>query len=297
MIVQKHGDVNAVSVEAQGTLFAIAKRSNASSPVGGGRRGNVTGFSYASRRRMLRKLARLNPRRITFITLTYADNMTDDTQAYAHLRALFERWRRRWPQMSALWRKEYQRRGAVHFHILAFNMPFYYWKSLRAEWAAVTGHHFPAPLFVRIEKVKSKRGAMHYVSKYMAKPSQPPEADLLDLHAYPHAPGPTDPYAAWRPPLDASENQSTGRFWGIFNKSMLPYAPLSELTIRIAAARSFHDVKKMLRREWDGFNRSRQNGGVIFSDRAYGLWADAVRLLVHDIHDEWYAPDLIRIGV
>lgn len=294
--VHKRRDTNAVALEVQGTLLAVAARSNAEDRPGGGRRGVVTGFSDASRNRMLRKLARLDPRRITFITLTYPDAMTDDSQAYAHLRALFERFRRRWPQASGIWRKEYQDRGAIHFHLLMFGMPWYPFKELREEWAGIIGHHFPAPIFVRIEKVRSKKGAMWYVSKYMAKPQSAVDLTLLDFVAYPHAVGPTDPWAAFRPPLADGENSSPGRFWGVFNRGFLPYAARQMLIIRVATWRSFHDVKKMLRREWAGLNRARNKGGVVLSEQAYALWAAALRVLLNDIHDEWFAADIVTIG-
>lgn len=294
--VQKRLDGNAVSIEAQGTLLAVAHHTNSTTP-GGGARGVVTGFSEGSRRRMLRKIARLEPRKITFITLTYPDNFTDDAAAYAHLRALFERFRRRWPTVSAMWRKEYQERGAIHFHLLVFNMPFYHWRKLRSEWAAVVGHHYPATApYVWIVKVRSKSGAMHYVSKYMSKPQGAVDLPLLDIVTYPHALGPSDPWAAWRPPLSDTENVSRGRFWGLFNAPYLPYAARSCLTIRVNSWRTLHDIKKLMRRQWSGINRARYSGGCLFSKRASALWAACVRLALSGIHDEWFANDLIVIG-
>jgi hypothetical protein len=86
------------------------------------------------------------------VTLTYPGEWLsvapNGRAAKAHLRALQLRWRRRWgAPLVGIWKLEFQRRGAPHFHILA-RLPvaagtsgvgeFLSWLSI--TWASVVGH-------------------------------------------------------------------------------------------------------------------------------------------------------------
>lgn len=255
----------AIAVEAQGMLLAIARLSDATTTLSGGVRGLVTGFSAGSRQRLIRKMARLRPDSVKFITLTYPARFPTPEIAKNHLRALMERFRRACPGMSAIWRMEFQERGAPHFHILAFNMPFLPFQELRRVWREIIKKYFDGKgPFVRIEKIKSQRGAMYYAAKYCAKISRE-EADggggttLFNNVTYLHA----------------------GRVWGVHNASKLPFAPKIYITILDADRRSLPECKKLMRRFWERMNKSRDKGGVIFTDHAYSLHSALIRLLIH----------------
>lgn len=56
-------------------------------------------------------------KRRVFVTLTFLED--DKHDGRRELLRFKERWRKRWGAPHAIWWKEYQRRGAVHYHILA----------------------------------------------------------------------------------------------------------------------------------------------------------------------------------
>lgn len=191
-------------IEAQGNLLAIKGSFSALGRFGGGHRGIVTQFTPQSRLRMLRKIARLSPHRVVFVTLTYPERYPGPHTAKQHLRAFLERIRRRYPMSSAIWRLELQERGAPHFHLMFFELGWLPFVELRRWWSEITVDYIDAFLpRVRIELIHSRRGVMFYVAKYCAKvePSGSVSAFFIN-DAYLHA----------------------GRFWGVFNKFMLPYA-------------------------------------------------------------------------
>jgi hypothetical protein len=90
----------------------------------GGRRGCVSEFSWASRRRLLKRIAAINWQVLGdrwFVTLTYqgAGFPTDMRDAKAHLKAWRKRYEARYGKIDvAVWKMEFQARGAVHFHLM-----------------------------------------------------------------------------------------------------------------------------------------------------------------------------------
>lgn len=270
-----------VHLEAQGSLVAVAVKHNASSRSGGGRRGLVEIFSQASRRRLLRTIARLDDTRPVFLTLTYPADYPDPRTAKSHLRAFLERFRRRMPQSSAIWRLEFQERGAPHFHLLFYNLPFISFETIRAWWREVIGVIDAVVVFVRIEMVKSRKGAMYYASKYLAKPAGEKRAAgrLFNHDAYLHAKG--ELFPGGYGPLP-----SVGRFWGVFNRAMLPMAAQMFYILQDTNWRDFHDAKRAMRRHYARITKQRAKGGVIFYDKAYDLAWSLLRLLTNDLIDE-----------
>jgi hypothetical protein len=54
-----------------------------------------------------------------FVTLTYPDEFpTDGRVVKRHLKAFRKRFERRWGKQAAVWKLEFQHRGAAHFHLL-----------------------------------------------------------------------------------------------------------------------------------------------------------------------------------
>lgn len=290
--VPAYSGKRAVAVEAQGSLLALAVRSDAITRPGGGRRGAVLTFSKASRRRMLRKLARLDARRPVFVTLTYPAEYPHPMIAKQHLRTFLKRIKRRVPDASAVWRMELQKRGAPHFHLIFFGLPYISHATLRDWWGEVIGVIDSVTLFVRIEVIRSKRGVMHYASKYMAKPA--PQAQQRAAGRFFNS----DAYLTGEPQCGGPEGQpswSAGRWWGVFNGAGLPYAARYAVAVRVEGFRMFHDAKRLLRRHYAKLSKARAKGGAVFSDDCYSLAAAVVRLLLQDVSDEWYAGDLIAI--
>lgn len=224
-VLQRHYEAYA-HVEAQGNLIAIKGSYSALAKSGGGKRGIVTEFSAQSRLRMLRKLARIAPTRVVFVTLTYPERFPSTTRAKGHLRAFLERIRRRYPHASAFWRLEYQERGAPHFHLLFFELPFVPWSELRRWWAEIITAYVDGFLpRVRIEKINSRRGAFYYCAKYTAKMAGTTSGSaFFILDAYLHV----------------------GRFWGVFNRGVLPYAERRYMVVELITWVGFQQAKAYL---------------------------------------------------
>ena len=130
-----HKGVAYVSSSVGGSVstlsFEDTKTSNQLSPRkhrGGGIRARVRGFSRASRRNLLRRLASINRTafktfsgRMIFVTLTYPHEYPEDPEVCKnHLKALRRRLQRKFGTFAAFWRLGIQRRGARHFHLLLF---------------------------------------------------------------------------------------------------------------------------------------------------------------------------------
>ncbi len=172
----------------------------------GGERGMVTGFSSASRRRLMRLIASLERgERPIFVTMTYPDVFPDQLVKWKRDIDVFgKRLARRSPQAGFVWRIEFKERKsganagriAPHFHLLVYGAGY---RDLLAwvpgAWWGVVGSGDGDHLRVgtRVERVHSWGGIMRYVGKYIAK---------------------EDDY-----PLDWQ-----GRAWGIVGRSNLPWA-------------------------------------------------------------------------
>src|SRR5919107_1415781 len=98
---------------------------------GRGTRSKVRGFSRASRRNLLLRLASINRSafkaikgRLISITLTYPHEYPEDPELCKnHLKALRKRLQREFGTFAAFWRLGIQKRGSWHFHLLLFVGP------------------------------------------------------------------------------------------------------------------------------------------------------------------------------
>lgn len=100
-----------------------------------------------------------------FMTLTYEENETDITKCNKHfkdfiLRLNFYVFRSKLSKLKYVSVIEFQERGAVHYHVVFFNLPYIKNDRLRAIWS----HGF-----VRINKIKEVDNVGAYVTKYMTK--------------------------------------------------------------------------------------------------------------------------------
>lgn len=156
---------------------------------------------------MIELMARLAIRktRTTFLTLTFHAIPTP-AEAKRALKMFAMRYRREYPQASAIWRMEEQDRGAYHFHLICFNLPYVPQRDLQASWTECTGEDRS---IVHIKLLRGgQRQAMFYVSKYLAKKSSP-VSPSLDNASYQHR---------------AAQSAEPGRFWGWINRAGLPFA-------------------------------------------------------------------------
>jgi hypothetical protein len=266
-VLQRHPAYFA-HIEAQGNLVAIKGSFSALGKVGGGRRGLVNTFTPASRRRMLRKVARIAPQRVVFITLTYPKRYPDPRRAKDHLRAFFERIRRRFPTASGIWRLELQERGAPHFHLLMCELPFIPFAELRRWWTEIIREfvdgHLPR---VRIEQIRSRQGAFYYVSKYCAKLAGEGEALLS---------------------LSSTHICTPGRWWGVFNRNHLPYAERLYAIVEIMTPVGFRDCKALLNTFSPEEYPNLYRGKVIFAPDSLKLFRVLIDLLKPDMRKTFY---------
>jgi hypothetical protein len=209
-------------IEAQGSLLSLKVTGFKSQPnINGSRRGVIRAFSRASRRRLMRFMARLKVRKIraTFLTLTFSEMVTHE-QAKIVFKRFAMRLRRSFAQASAVWRLEYQpKRGAIHYHLLVFNLPFWRQADVQKTWEQCTTE---ARSIVDIRLVHGARSVMAYVSKYIAKVDNEAPASLDD-GSYQHE----------------GREPALARFWGYINKELLPLGQkLSGVLLEASTIRS-----------------------------------------------------------
>jgi hypothetical protein len=207
---------------------------------GRGTRDKVRGFSRASRRNLLRRLASINRRtfrafkgRIIFVTLTYPHEYPEDPDlCKRHLKALRKRLQREFGTFAAFWRMGIQKRGAWHFHLLLFVGPSIgsvdeLRRFISSSWYEVTGKVSEGHLRAgtRVEAVKKWKEVTSYVERYMAKPEEFPEG------------------------------LQTGRVWGIWSEELLP---VQWETVQVSLRDAFRIrriYRKLARRKGSGFLR------------------------------------------
>lgn len=193
-------------------------------------RGEVEGMSRKSRKRLLDLFASLDRDYLAsaiFVTLTYGQQWPSPAQAKVHLDSFQKRLSRAYPDLAAIWRMEFQKRGAPHFHLLVLGVGYIDKDDLQRMWGEVIGpeHNDQKTgrfAFTRVEKMRSSNGAVYYMAKYVAK-----SGDGFN----------------YRPYLTASQDEEApeqparhGRTWGVRGRSNLVYAEVVSVRLMIGAA-------------------------------------------------------------
>ena len=114
-----------------------------------------------------------------------------------------------------VWKKEWQKRGAPHFHGLVYRKDggaaFLDKDWVAKSWAECTGDtsekHINAG--TRVEAIRGHHGAMFYAAKYLGKVGEP-QAHSLDV--------PDGEQAR----SEADEPAKLGRIWGVLGRNNLP---------------------------------------------------------------------------
>lgn len=197
----------------------------------GGQRGNITTFSFASRRRQQRELAgvRRDAPLPSFITLTYPNNFPDAKQAKRDLKVFNQRFVRQFPDLGACWKLEPQMRGAPHFHMLAWGVSsadLFSWipenwfdiagggdkYHLRWHMGLLGGDNVPC-----VSSVENYEHMQRYVTKYLSKSFEVSE---------------------WA-------EQWTGRYWGFLKKINIPFGEWVKVDLH---QREVYDLQRLQRR-------------------------------------------------
>lgn len=266
-----------IRITHQGSLVKISpqiKRTIHPHIFGRGDRNVTTSFTDRSRKNLLEKFAVIDQKRAknaTFITLTYVENMQDHKKAQRDIDTFFKRLLREKENIFAVWKKEIQVRGAIHFHIMVWNLPFLHKERIAQEWGEITnsweiamcsdGEQAKIPPFTRIEYCKSPRKCWYYLSKYVAKVDRNQTVNEfgeitvkpnVKINSFPVTEGNssgfnygTNPTALaalgicdTTPHLSEGEQPevSTGRWWGWINRKAIPYADIAQSTIELTWA-------------------------------------------------------------
>jgi hypothetical protein len=110
-----------------------------------------------------------------FLTLTFAENITDIKYANREFNKFIKRISRRIKkQMRYVAVHEFQKRGAIHYHIIIFNLPFIEHKEIATIWR--NGR-------IQIESVKNE-GLPFYMTKYISKSFADPRCKGVKRYFY-----------------------------------------------------------------------------------------------------------------
>lgn len=237
----------------------------------GSTRGQVNGFSPRSRKRMIDALCKKsNYTRPLFITLTYTDESLHPTYASRPYKrdidALCKRVQAQWPDAGHIWRVEYvarksgifKGRAVAHFHLIVDGVlddMADLRRTFRAWWWRVItdGKKFGPSPRVDVQVARSRRHAMYYVSKYVAKETK--KNNIADEHQH--------------------NSADTGRHWAVGGN----WQQTALATIRLTR-QEYIDLKRLcaryLKARRSAFARRLKRGSSYRGFSVYGLGGDSV---------------------
>lgn len=231
-------------------------------------RSGITTFSRKSRWELQKRMAVIDESRAglpDFLTTTYPANWSEDWRVWKRdLKVFNQAMVYRWPNVWGVWRLEFQKRGAPHFHYLIWDGPkvesMQVWDSNRGKevtwalpammsehnrdimnwmsetWYRICGSgdekHLRAG--TRIEPIQTWNGVVNYASKYLAKL---PDGNFAPV-------------------------ECTGRFWGVLQsekwKTIMHRQDVPEAV--------FYMLRRVLRRK-----RERAIKGRVFLEPDQGI--------------------------
>ncbi len=110
-------------------------------------------------RNTVRRTANANPQLRKFVTLTFAENMTDIKKARYEFDKFIKRLKSRFRYLQYICVIEFQKRGAIHFHLLC-NLLYIPAEKLAQIWSLG---------FVKINHIDNVDNVGAYITKYMSK--------------------------------------------------------------------------------------------------------------------------------
>ena len=204
-------------------------RAIAANGSGKATRGVIQGISRDSRTRLIRFLATINrPDPAWFVTLTYRDWIEDFQIWKGHLHRFLMAVKKRYSCVAGVWRLEFQKRGAPHFHLILWldqeedRLALGLW--IRARWLAAIGDSSRAAsaYATTAEEVRDFRNCGFYLSLYQAKDHQD-RTDIL-----------------------------TGREWGKVQPKLLSTDPIREVSL---LPKDIQLLRRIVRRAYRVRNR------------------------------------------
>jgi len=170
---------------------------------GGGQRSEIKGLSKGSRRRLVHLINSLGEtNEAFFVTLTMREATENFKQWKQWLNRTLTALRYSFPNLSGIWRLEFQKRGTPHFHLLLYTNEQEDIKVLRTKlrkyWSSAVGKQNTSSIHgIKVERIRDIRKSGFYLAIYQAKNEQ----DRTDI--------------------------PTGKTYGIINKKGLPIARYS----------------------------------------------------------------------
>lgn len=233
----------------QGRLLQFTRAGFGAPRVGGGRRGKVTSFSAGSRRRMLQWLSIVDwPSMVAaapayFVTLTTPpEYWSGPGRVRAPLARFRRRFERRFPSsgdsaVSVVWKMERgESRGMLHFHLLVLGVPHLSERWVRNAWRDSLRHD--APVIADVQSCADPERVGKYLAKYVGKPTPAilgapvvsPRGVEGDSEGTPQGEGAGEcdsPCLSHISGRTLSDSDLHGRWWGVWNKDSVIYAPLT----------------------------------------------------------------------
>jgi hypothetical protein len=220
-------------------------------PVASGKRGKrsqVVTFSAGSRRRMREALMKFGFEALTrtlVVELTYPGEFPAGIDSKRHFNKLLRRLRRRWADICVVWKLEYQKRGAPHYHLCIFGADFIPKAWLKRAWFECVGSSDRQHLEqgARVDRIRSLGGLAWYFTKYIQKGEVGPVDD--------------------RP----------GRFWGVWGNEALYQGVRIELKLdgdQAANVRRLFDMAKLARARLHG-DLVKRSRAVMYARRRRGM--------------------------
>jgi len=186
---------------------------------GGGIRGAVKGLSSGSRKRMMDFFNRLpveHRARALFVTLTYPGEYSGEWKDWKRdLDAFVKRLQRKWPQSALVWKMEFQRRGAPHFHLVVWRVKHMSKTWLSDAWynTVKSNDERHRVAGTQVKEVWGGEQALFYLVKYISKKD------------------------------DAIIQDGTGRVWGVRGRKNLTVICRNESLNSCV----FYEVRRVLR--------------------------------------------------
>ena len=145
---------------------------------GGGKRGEVEVFSADSRYRLFRLLHQVSFKEVCFMTLTYPEEFPINPRVYkANLKEFHRKFEVEYPGVQAIWRLEFQKRGAPHYHLMILDWRpgddgevEWMWKCTCHTWDMA--HELLGVNYELIVDGNQQSLIAHYLAKYIAKVDQ-----------------------------------------------------------------------------------------------------------------------------
>lgn len=148
------------------------------------KRGEVSGFSSASARRLAQTARNAFPALVSQFVLTYHESNPDGVTAKRHLDSWLKALKRAAPGVGYLWVLEFQTRGVPHFHVwVTCEWSEALWKRLGAAWNRIAEPDSPEHLWwhteprcergkVQMAYIPWDMGNGNYLTKYLDKQAQ-----------------------------------------------------------------------------------------------------------------------------